>query len=67
MRRAMRREIRRPLRHLRAMSDAAGVIRHAGSLENPKPGEALAPHHRFSAARHINSMGWSCGKPKADV
>ena len=48
MRRPMRREIRRPLKHLRSMSDAAGAMHLAASFENRTPDEALAPHRRFS-------------------
>jgi hypothetical protein len=62
---AMRREIRRPLKHLRAVSDAPGAIHHADSFENRTPDETLVPHRRVSPAPHINSMCRSCGKPKA--
>jgi hypothetical protein len=63
---AVKREICRPFQHLRAMSDAAGAIRHVGSCENRTPDETLAPHRRFSPAPGINSMCRSWGKPKAD-
>jgi hypothetical protein len=53
MRGAIRRKIRRQVKHLRAMGEAAGTMRHAGSLENQTPGEALTPPSPiFARAAH---------------
>jgi hypothetical protein len=78
MRSVVRREICRPLRHLRAVSGAAGAIRHAGSCENRTPDETLVSHRRFSPARRtltrcagleanrrpICDRNFSCGKTR---
>jgi hypothetical protein len=47
---AARREIRRPLKHLRPMSEAAGTIRDAAGGENRTADEILAPHRCFLPA-----------------